>query len=209
MCVNNYAQIIMNRADRVKEFAKIFTKSRATAGVSQDYIAAELGVTRKTIQNWESGSSSPNAFQLTEWFRALNLNPTPYLFEFFNSEIRQDDSLSKEEKLEQSFEQSMSSLSVEQKRKLLYIITGTYQGDPNAIIELCIAHAHLPMQFRFSLANQVYETYKLCEQAGLLRDDDYIMPNVSILENAIDAGRIAAIEGKHGYHYKESGNKKG
>lgn len=195
---------MLSRAERVKEFAKILSSSRYNASVSQEYMAAELGVSRQTIRNWESGVSFPNAFQITEWFRALNLSSAPYIIDFENCEIRKDDSLTKEEKLELSFRNTTNALTINKKRKLLYVITGTYQGDPDAIIELCVAHAHLPMQFRFSLANQVYETYKLCEQAGLLRDTEYIMPDISVLEKAITAGREAAVKGEHGYYYKDN-----
>lgn len=193
----------MSRADRVKNFSKIFSESRYEANVSQSYMAAELGVSRTTIQNWESGISAPNAFQLTEWFRALNLNPTPYLFDYLNGEIRQDKSLSDEEKLEKSFERIIGELTIQQKRCIAYILTGTYKGDPYAMLQLFVAHAHLPMNFRFSIANQICEAYKMCEQAGMLIDTEYVMPDLSVLEKAIDAGRNAAIKGEHGYHYED------
>lgn len=193
-----------SRAERVKNFAKIFSESRYHAGVSQEYMAAELGVSRKTIQNWENGISFPNFFQQTEWFRALKLNQTPYLFKYLNSDLRKDTNASKEEKLEESFEKIMGELTVSQKRCIIYLLTGTYQGDPYALIQLFVAHAHLPMQYRFSIANQICETYKLCEQANMLRDTEYVLPDIEILEKAITAGREAAIKGEHGYQYKEN-----
>lgn len=193
----------MERAERVKRFAEIFVTSRYDAGKSQEYMAAELGVSRHTICNWESGASSPNAFQLTEWFRALNLNPTPYLFDYLNSEIRTDPSISKEEKLEKSFDRIADELTVSQKRCVTYLLTGTYRGDPYAMLQLFVAHAHLPMQYRFSIANQICETYKLCEKAGMLRDTEYILPDIEILEKAIEAGREAAIRGEHTYSYNK------
>ena len=67
---------------RKKRFAEIWWKSRADAGMTQERLAVELGVSRKTIQNWESGATSPSLYQGTEWFRALGLNPLPY-YNFF------------------------------------------------------------------------------------------------------------------------------
>lgn len=188
-----------SRATRIENFAKIFSNSRYRAGVSQETMAAELCVSRKTIQNWENGVSSPSAFQLTEWFRVLNMNPTPYLFDYLNSEIRSDNTLTKEEKLQETFEKTMNELTVFQKRCTLYLLTGTYQGDPYAIQQLFVAYAHLPMQCRFSIANQICEMYKLCESANSLKDTQYVMPDIDALEKAIKAGRIAAINGNDWY----------
>lgn len=190
---------MISRAERVKEFAKIFSDSRYKAGVSQEYMAAELGVSRKTIQNWESGTSFPNVFQLYEWFRALNLSPNPYLFEYLNSEIRQDTTLTDEEKLEASFKRICDELTISQKRDILYLLTGTYQGDPYAMLQLFVAHAHLPIQQRFFIANQIAETYKMCEMVGNLKDTEYILPDMDCLNRAINAGREAAIRGDDGY----------
>lgn len=193
----------MSRADRVKNFAKIFSESRADAGVSQEWLAAELGVTRRTINNWETGISAPNYFQQLEWFRALKLSQTPYLYKYVNSDIRNDKSLSNEDKFEQSFDRIINELTIEQKRCITYLLTGTYQGDPYALIQLFVAHAHLPMLQRFSIANQIYETYKVCEESGQLKDTEYILPDLETLTKAIEAGREAAIKGEHGYIMKD------
>lgn len=45
-----------SRIERVKRFAKIWWKSRADAGKSQEFMALSLGVSKKTIQNWEKDS---------------------------------------------------------------------------------------------------------------------------------------------------------
>lgn len=192
-----------SRAERVKNFSKIFSESRADAGVSQDWLAAELGVSRKTIQNWENGTSMPNYFQQLEWFRALKLNQTPYLYKYVNHEIRNNENMSKEEKFDISFESLMKDLNISQKRCITYLLTGTYQGDPYALLQLFVAHAHLPMAYRFSIANQILETYKLCNHANMLQDTEYILPDINVLEEAISAGRTAAINGESGYSIKK------
>lgn len=188
-----------SRAERVKNFSNIFAESRHDRGVSQEYMAAELGVSRKTIQNWESGISFPNSFQVSEWFRVIGLSKTPYEYKYLNSEIRNNPNLTDEEKLELSFDNIMKELTIVQKRDILYLLTGTYQGDPHSLLQLFVAHAHLPMAYRFSIANQICETYKLCEHANMLRDTDYILPDIECLEKAIQAGRDAAIRGEDSY----------
>ena len=47
-----------NKSDRVKRFAQIWSLSRADTGKTQEYMANGLGVSKKTIQNWEKGASA-------------------------------------------------------------------------------------------------------------------------------------------------------
>ena len=70
------------RIERAKRFSKIWWQSRADSGKSQEYMALGLGVSKKTIQNWEKGITSPDLFQSSEWFRLLGLNPLHYYLEF-------------------------------------------------------------------------------------------------------------------------------
>jgi len=72
----------MDRASKAKRFAEIWLRSRAEAGYSQEKMAMELGVSKKTIQNWEKGLSFPNVFQVFEWFEILNMNPIIYFLAY-------------------------------------------------------------------------------------------------------------------------------
>ena len=58
-----------NKSERVKRFAQIWSLSRADTGKTQEYMANGLGVSKKTIQNWEKGASAPDLFEGSEWFR--------------------------------------------------------------------------------------------------------------------------------------------
>ena len=68
--------------DRERQFAKIWADSRVDAGKTQDYMAKGLGVSKKTIQNWENGVTAPDFFMGSEWFRVLGINPLPYYLSF-------------------------------------------------------------------------------------------------------------------------------
>lgn len=72
----------MDRASKAKRFAEIWLRSRAEAGFSQEKMAMEIGVSKKTIQNWEKGLSFPNVFQVFEWFEILNMNPIIYFLAY-------------------------------------------------------------------------------------------------------------------------------
>lgn len=46
---------------------------RRAAGVSQEAIANEIGVSRQTIAFWESGARRPSTSHLSAYLRALNM----------------------------------------------------------------------------------------------------------------------------------------
>ena len=52
--------------DRERQFAKIWADSRVDAGKTQDYMAKGLGVSKKTIQNWENDVRKP-ADYIVRW----------------------------------------------------------------------------------------------------------------------------------------------
>ena len=71
-----------SKSDRNKRFARIWSLSRSDAGKTQEFMAAGLGVSKKTIQNWEKGVSAPDLYEGSEWFRVLGSNPMPYYLAF-------------------------------------------------------------------------------------------------------------------------------
>lgn len=68
----------MERVELVERIAKIWHLSRIRAGKSQEYMAKALGVSKKTVQNWEAGTSSPSQATGFEWFKVLDIQPLPY-----------------------------------------------------------------------------------------------------------------------------------
>lgn len=62
--------------ERQKRFSRIWSTSRANAGKTQEFMANGLGISKKTVQNWESGITSPDLFMGSEWFHVLGINPT-------------------------------------------------------------------------------------------------------------------------------------
>ena len=71
-----------SKSDRNKRFARIWSLSRSDAGKTQEFMANGLGVSKKTIQNWEKGASAPDLYEGSEWFRVLGTNPMPYYLAF-------------------------------------------------------------------------------------------------------------------------------
>ena len=149
-----------SRIARVSRFSRIWWKSRADAGLSQEEMAIGLGVSKKTIQNWEKGISAPDLFQGSEWFRLLGLNPMPYYLEFVYPTLFSDFSPDKSDaEIEDALIHLIRQASPKEKRELLFLMAGKHGSSWFALLQMFTAHCHTSMQCRVSTA-----------PAALLRD---------------------------------------
>lgn len=64
---------------RLTTTAEALKQARKAGGKSQMDMAAEMDITRRTVQHWENGESEPTVSQLMEWIRTAGENPVPYL----------------------------------------------------------------------------------------------------------------------------------
>lgn len=191
---------LQSKYEKRQAFASILSESRYVSGKSQEFMAAELGVSRKTIQNWESGISFPDAFVLTEWFEILGINPAPYYNNYFHYEVLNNISSSSDGKeLTEALSVIIDGLSLEFKKQLLFFLHGNHGSDPMSVLQLVIAHLHLPMRYRVSTARLVVEDYEISEYTNALVNTEEIPPNMQLLHKAVDLGREAVINNNIGY----------
>lgn len=194
-----------NRIDRAKRFSKVWWKSRADAGVSQEYMALGLGVSKKTIQNWEKGTSSPTLFQATEWFHLLGFNPMPYYYEFIYPDIMNQENLSKgceicDEQVSEILNTMISEMPIDIKRQLLFLFYGDHGSSPYAIMQMVLAHLQVSLKDRVSHAASILQDYEIANELGTLAKPDHVQPNLEYLQIAIQQGRNAAINNRSGYN---------
>lgn len=190
----------MDRFERAMRFAKIHADARKKAGKSQEYMALELNVSKKTVQNWESGASCPDLFASMEWFRALDVNPLPYyaqiIYDF-------DLSANSDTTVDEQFSNICNSMSTEAKKAVLYIMQGNHGSDPVAILQLMLAHLGTPMATRVTRAHLVALEYEMQQKLGGIKTDDYGIPDMEYLNAAISEAQEAAIQHKSTYDMTE------
>lgn len=188
------------RTSRVKQVAEMFSKSRYDAKKSQEFMSLELGVSKKTIANWESGVSSPSMFQFAEWFRALNLNPFPYLLNMlFPKRFESINAKSTDEEVEAAFRSLCEQMPVADKRALLFIYTGKHGSSAYSLIQLLLAHLHTPLKTRLTQADAIQNEFELHKEAGTLICQGDIMPDTDNLTKARKYARIAFMRKEYGY----------
>ena len=188
------------RAERVKRFSKIWWKSRADAGSSQEFMAIGLNVSKKTIQNWEKGLSSPSLFQGLEWFRIIALNPMDYFFSFlYPVEYDNISPLDTDEKIEEALFLLLKNSPAIEKRQLLFLISGRHGSSWFSLLQMFTAHCHTSMQSRVSAARVILENYEIEKNRGNLVCPDNIQPDIDVLKDAVKEGKRAAEKGHRGY----------
>lgn len=189
----------MNKVLTSERFAAMWRKSREDAGKSQAYMAKALGVSKKTIQNWEDGTSCPNQLKGFEWFHALDLQPLPYYLQLLYPEFDGISYASSDDCISQSLLVLVAALPVDQQRKLLYILYGDHGSDTRAVVELSTAYLHVPLRYRVNIAQSVLTNYELTIANGNDVCPDHIQPDKQFLADAIQQGISAILNGNDTY----------
>ena len=189
-----------SRIDRVSRFSKIWWQSRADAEKSQEFMALGLGVSKKTVQNWEKGISAPDLFQGSEWFRILGLNPLPYYLAFLYpdlfGEISPDAS---DEQVDATLRHLLDQATAREKRELLFLMAGKHGSSWYALLQMFTAHCHTSMQCRVAAARIILENYEMLQESGELVCPDNVLPELDVLRRAIASGKSAAQQKRPGY----------
>ena len=189
-----------SRIDRVSRFSKIWWKSRADADKSQEFMALGLGVSKKTVQNWEKGISAPDLFQGSEWFRILGLNPLPYYLAYLYPDLFGDISPDKsDEELALALHHLIDQATPIEKRQLLFLMAGKHGSSWYALLHMFTAHCHTSMQCRVGTARIVLDNYEMQQETGELVCTDNVLPDLDVLRNAIESGKSAAQQKRPGY----------
>ena len=187
-----------SRFDRLQRFSLMHSAVRVQHKKSQEFMAAELNVSKKTVQNWEKGISSPSFFQSLEWFRVLNVNPFPHYFTFVFPD-RKPKGDSDEEKINAAFNTLAEGLPISTKRALLYLWYGEHGSSPGVVVQMLLAHLHTPMKDRVAQAYVIYHTYDIEKQLGNLVCPENILPNIEALEQAINSAKNSVLMNQSGY----------
>ncbi len=188
------------QTDRSRRFANIWVTSRADAGKTQAEMADGLGISRKTVQNWESGVTAPDLFTGCEWFRFLGLNPLPYylayLFpEFFDGVAKEEN----DEALSNALMELVSNMTVGEKRQLLYLMAGRHGSPWYSLLQMFTAHCHTSMRSRVNVARAVLDNYEMEAKTGDLVCPDNIGPDLELLRESIEQGKKAAMDRSSAY----------
>lgn len=173
--------------------------TRYEAGRSQEYMANELGITRRTVMNWENGVSEPTISQAVCWFQLTGKNPIPYLLQITYSEVDQISYRDSDSTILKALMQIIHELPAEGVRQLMYLFFGNHGSSPRAVLQMITAHLQCPLSARIAHGQLVTVNYDLAKRTGNLSQPKHIQPDTICLENAITAAKDAVERNEREY----------
>lgn len=173
--------------------------SRAIGGKSQEYMALELQIARKTVQNWEKGTSEPTIKQALEWFRVLGQSPIPYLFQVVHGDMGDASGEKDIDTLKKSLTNLIDVLPEEGMRQLMFLLYGDHGSSPRAVMNMVTAHLQTPMKDRVINGTVILKNYDMATRQNKLTAPDSIQPNREFLVHAIELGETAVVNCTNAY----------
>lgn len=189
----------MNKAESMHKFADMLAQSRYAAGKSQEYMANALGVSKRTIINWESGYSSPPLSVAYDWFNVLCIPPQPYILKILYPDV-DSNKFDDEQMMDKAFLKLSNDLPAHAKRKLLFILEGKHGSSPISIIDMMVANLQTPLRDRLNICQNILINYDMSEALDQLTDKDAVRPSVTNLKNALENG-IKAVRKRVNSYY--------
>ena len=187
--------------------AKIGTalaKARVEAGLSQREMAHLIGMTERTVQNWEKGQSSPDGDEIMDWFTACGASPLAAMQEMLHPELyRKQATNMTDEELDAAIAGFLDTSPRIVKEMILFIVLGKHGSyPPAAFAEIC-ANLHTPLQNKVSVCGQVLDNYNCAVATHTDPVPDDVHPPLDLLETSYKAGKEASRRGETAYMTKK------
>lgn len=179
-------------------FAKIWWDSRAQSGKSQEYMALGLGVSKKTIQNWERGVSAPDLYQGIAWFELLGQNPVPYYLTYLYPQMSEKsrEEQQPEEKAARLYRQLFEDMPMVEKQQLLYLMSGDHECSWHELLQILMALCAMSPRTRFTLIKTMKEMYEMDKALMQLSGPKRLRPDMQLIDNAIREGQKTVKRGE-------------
>ena len=171
--------------------AEALRTTRNASGKSQEYMAYELGVTRRTILNWETGVSEPSMSQAINWFKLVDKNPIPFLLQTTYPNMDKISHKDSDAKILAALMQLINDLPTEGVRQLMYLLFGSHGSSPRAVLQMITAHLQTPMKDRIAHGQLVATNYELAKRTNTLAQPNHIQPDLDCLNAAIESAKSA------------------
>lgn len=180
--------------------AKALEIARMRSGLSQQKLAAKMGVNRGTIANWEQGLAAISLPMAMRWFTCCGVSSDRYMDACFHPGLLEhlEDDLSDLEKRRILIDAMMECSSYEIDA-LLYIRYGDHGSDHIGVLTEILANLHTPLKDRVAVCRMASGSYEMAQATGTDPDPNGTAPKMEILYQAQDAGTEAAMKSNDSY----------
>lgn len=188
----------MKKEELRSGIAEILTSLRIRKGYSKNKMAEFLGVNKRTWYQWESGEATPNIVDFIDAFLEFE---EPVLRTIL-SKIYPDNDNSCEDidLIRNNTSRFFSEVATDHMVRIWNFLAFGNHGSNNApqAEEFCALN-HLPMEYRYYIAEMIYVFYKTAERRGELVATDDVMPNMETWEAGLKKGQKAAFHKLQSY----------
>lgn len=177
--------------------SKLLTEIREKNGYSKTKMAEKLGIDKHTWCRWESGASVPPIADLVMIFDAMGESMLVPILDLLypDSSAHIADADMQIERVKKDIVTSvMNGMSDHHARIIHYMINGNHGSDLKAQIEEMCMIEHLPIHYRFFIANQVYVYYMMARKQRELIDTESVMPDMDAFTYGLKRGQRAAYD---------------
>lgn len=180
--------------------AKALEIARMCSGLSQQKLAAKMGVNRGTVANWEQGLAAISLPMAMRWFTCCGVSVARYMDACIHPGLLEhlEDDLSDLEKRKALIDAMMECSSYEIDA-LLYIRYGDHGSDHIGVLTEILANLHTPLKDRVAVCRMVSGSYEMAQATGTDPDPNGTAPKMEILYQAQDAGTEAAMKSNDSY----------
>ena len=180
--------------------AKALEIARMCSGLSQQKLAAKMGVNRGTVANWEQGLAAISLPMAMRWFTCCGVSVARYMDACIHPGLLEhlEDDLSDLEKRRILIDAMMECSSYEIDA-LLYIRYGDHGSDHIGVLMEILANLHTPLKDRVAVCRMVSGSYEMAQATGTDPDPNGTAPKMEILYQAQDAGTEAAMKSNDSY----------
>lgn len=188
---------MLTRMELADSFADMLCETRNIAGKTQREMAKAMGKSIGTIQNWESGISTPDVIDLVFWFHTVGLNPMHYIFRALHPDyppINNVDGM--REKMVKYVAETMTDWAIQ---LMFFNITASHGSSAIQQQNMLAMNNLTSMESRARVARMVLDNYRMEERLGKLISHDKVTVSPESLKNALNAGIDAVADGKSGY----------
>lgn len=188
----------LSEKDRAR-LARILMLSRAESGLSQEKVALELGIAKKTVQNWEKGMSTPTLPQAIAWFRVMKVAAMPYFIQFMFPEMEGIKSQHSDDEIRGNLVKMMETLPNEGIRQLMFLFYGNHGSSPRAVMNMMNAYLQTPLKDRYQVDTMIYNNYELAENMQKLTQPNNIKPDTKLMKLAVEKEHDAIVNNEDSY----------
>lgn len=180
--------------------AEQLKKLRESRGLSMAKMALIMGVDPHTYARYESGLSAPSVDEFVFAFHSLGEGALRWALDYLYPDKFSDLSGDDEKKMR---DQATLFFSCVAGRRIVsewcYIMFGHHGSNAEPQMEEFCMIDHLPLQYRYAIAQMVDTFWRMAESRGELIATEEQMPDVELFRLGLEAGRRAAFAHRQSY----------